>query len=143
MQPVETDATIAPSPISLTIEGITESVILQYFGTLNAADFEATSRLFALEGAMHPPFESLIVGREAIADYLQKEARGMIAQPQQGAVIQTLESGCTEIQVTGRVQTPMFGVNVSWLFTLSPEQEIFLVKIKLVASPQELLKLRR
>ena len=133
MQTVNSEAAIAE---------VTEPNLIRYFETFNAGDFEATSQLFAVDGALHPPFESVIEGHDAIAEYLKAEAKGITAQPQQEVSKQVLE-GCTEIEVTGRVQTPWFGVNVAWLFTLNPQQEITFLKVKLIASPQELLKLRR
>ncbi|MGV0029190.1 ketosteroid isomerase family protein [Phormidesmis priestleyi] len=128
--------------IMFTLEGISDSTIVEYFEAINSGDFEKTSALFAIEGAMKPPFESPIMGREAIAQYLQTEAKGMTLQPKQG-ITQVLEDGCTEVEVSGQVQTPLFGVNVSWKFLLNTDQEILFAQIKLLASPQELLKLRR
>lgn len=130
------------STTELTIAGITEPVVLRYFKTMNAGDFEATAALFAEDGAMNPPFESPIVGHDAIASYLQAEAKGMTLSPREG-ISATLEDGDTQIQVSGKVQTPVFGVNVSWIFILNQKQEIVYTKIKLLASPQELLNLRR
>jgi hypothetical protein len=46
------------STTDLTIEGITESVVVRYFETMNAGDYEATASLFADSGVMQPPFES-------------------------------------------------------------------------------------
>ncbi len=57
------------------IEGITEPSVLRYFETLNAGEFEATAALFAEDGVMHPPFESGIVGPNAIAAYLNKKPK--------------------------------------------------------------------
>jgi hypothetical protein len=128
-------------PVDLLIEGISELVILRYFQTMNAADYEATAALFAETGAMDPPFEEPIIGTEAIAAYLKAEAKGMKLLPREG-VIEIKEEGEAEIQVTGKVQTPLFGVNVSWTFVLNPEKEITYARIKLLASPQELLDLR-
>lgn len=126
----------------LVIEGITEPVVLRYFETMNAGDYEATAALFADTGVMHPPFEKPIEGRVAIANYLEAEAKGMQLFPRQG-IAETPLNEQTQIQVSGKVQTPWFGVNVSWIFVLSPEQEILSTRIKLLASPQELLSLRR
>jgi hypothetical protein len=126
----------------LTLEGITEPVVLRYFETMNAGDYEATAALFADTGVMHPPFEKPIEGRVAIANYLEAEAKGMQLFPRRG-IAETPLNEQTQIQVTGKVQTPWFGVNVSWIFVLSPEQEILSTRIKLLASPQELLSLRR
>ncbi len=126
----------------LTIEGITEATILGYFQTLNAGDFDATANLFANDGVMHPPFESGIVGPEAIANYLKKEALGIKASPEQG-ISETLEEGLIQFQVRGKAQTSWCGVNVLWQFVLNPQREILYTKIKLLASPQELLKMQR
>ncbi|HEY9637142.1 MAG TPA: ketosteroid isomerase family protein [Coleofasciculaceae cyanobacterium] len=126
----------------LTLEGITEPVVLRYFETMNAGDYQATAALFAGSGAMQPPFEKPIEGQDAIATYLNTEAKGMELLPSKG-IAETLEDNLTQIQVTGKVQTPWFGVNVSWIFILNSEQEILFARIKLLASPQELLSLRR
>ncbi len=130
------------SSTELTIAGMTEPAVLRYFETMNAGDFEATAALFAEDGAMNPPFESPIVGHDAIASYLQAEAKGMTLSPREG-IAETLEDGNTQIQVSGKVQTPVFGVNVSWIFILNQQRQIIFTRIKLLASPQELLNLRR
>ena len=139
-----------PSPVSsiddsagaIAIEGITEPTILRYFETLNAGDFEAGAALFAADGVMYPPFESGITGSAAIVNYLQQEAQGMNLEPREG-IINFVENDCLEVQVAGKVQTSLFGVNVSWLFVLNQQREILTAKIKLLASPQELLNMRR
>lgn len=130
------------STTSLTIEGITEPTVLRYFETLNAGEFEATATLFAADGAMHPPFESAVVGPQNIVAYLQQEAQGIKLEPRQG-IAQTLENEQIQVQVSGKVQTSWCGVNVSWIFILSQEREIIAATIKLLASPQELLSLQR
>ena len=142
MQPVQSDTAIAPQPDAIPIAGVTEPCLIRYFETFNAGDFEATSQQFAIAGVLHPPFESVIEGRAAIADYLKVEAKGITAQPQQTVTTQALEGGL-EIEVRGRVQTKRFGVNVAWLFKLNSQQEIVALTVKLIASPQELLNLRR
>jgi len=126
---------------SIKIAGITKPTVLRYFETLNAGDFEATANLFAEEGVLHAPFEEPIIGSISIATYLKTEARGMQLEPQQG-VSQILEDGNVEVQVSGRVQTSAFGINVAWLFLLNSDQKILSVTVKLLASPQELLNLR-
>ncbi|MER3493767.1 MAG: nuclear transport factor 2 [Mastigocladus sp. ERB_26_2] len=125
-----------------TIEGITEPTILRYFQSLNAGEFDATANLFANDGVMHPPFESGIVGPEAIASYLKKEAVDIKAYPREG-ISETLEEGVIQFQVTGKAQTSWCGVNVLWQFVLNQQREILYTKIKLLASPQELLKMKR
>ncbi|MEG3957822.1 nuclear transport factor 2 family protein [Microcoleus sp. herbarium2] len=126
---------------SIKIAGITKPTVLRYFETLNAGDFEATANLFADDGVLHAPFEEPIIGSSSIATYLKTEARGMQLEPQQG-VSQILEDGNVEVQVSGRVQTSAFGINVAWLFLLNSDQKILSVTVKLLASPQELLNLR-
>jgi Nuclear transport factor 2 (NTF2) domain len=124
------------------IEGITEPIISLYFQTLNAGDFEATVQLFAENGIMHPPFESDITGRNAILEYLNQEAQGIKAYPRQG-IIEAIENGQFQVQVSGKAETSWCGVNITWLFILNEQKEIIDTKIKLLASPQELLKLRK
>jgi hypothetical protein len=111
MQTVNSDAATPPIEEIAPIVDITNATILNYFEAFNAGDYEATSQQFASDGTLHPPFESPIVGRDKIEHYLKAEAKGITAQPQQETIGQTLEDGCTEIQVTGRVQTP-------WIRTL-------------------------
>ncbi len=130
------------SAAGLTIKGISEPVVLRYFETLNAGDFAVTASLFALEGALHPPFEAPVVGRQAIAAYLRAEAEGMTLYPSQG-IVETLEDNQIRVEIQGKVKTLVFGVNVAWQFILTPDREILHVQVKLLASLQELLKLRR
>jgi hypothetical protein len=124
------------------IEGITETSVLRYFQTLNAGEFEATAALFAVDGVMRPPFESDIVGTDAIAAYLKKEGQNVKAYPN-SALAETLETGEIQIQVSGIAQTSWCSVNVLWLFILNQQRQIIYTRIKLLASPQELLSLRR
>jgi hypothetical protein len=126
----------------LLIEGITEPTILRYFESLNAGKFEDTAALFSADGVMYPPFESGIVGSDAIADYLQREAKDIKVYPRQG-ILEPLEQEQIQVQVTGKAQTSWCGVNVSWLFILNQEKQITYTKIKLIAAPQELLALKR
>ncbi|MEJ1933177.1 nuclear transport factor 2 family protein [Nostoc sp. NIES-2111] len=124
------------------ITGITETAILQYFATLNAGEFAATAALFADDGVMYPPFESAMVGPDAIATYLQQEAQGIKADPREG-LEEVLEDGQVQIQVSGKAQTSWCGVNVLWQFILNQQKQITYTKIKLLASPKELMALRR
>lgn len=129
-------------PQTSPLENITNPVILQYFDTLNAGNYQATASLFAFDGALHPPFESPVVGAQAIATYLEAEAKGMQLQPGQG-IMETLEENLLQYKITGKVKTPLFIVNAAWQFILNPEQKIISVEVKLLASGQELLNLRR
>lgn len=130
------------STLTPTIAGISNATISGYFESLNAGDFQSTAALFADDGVMYAPFESDIVGADAIAHYLQQEALGLKAEPHQG-IIESQENDSIQVRVNGKVQMPLFGVNVSWLFILNSQQQIVSVVIKLLASPQELLNLRR
>ena len=131
----------ATAPITTAIVGVDELAILRYFDTFNEGAFQATGQLFAVDGELQPPFEAAVVGTEAIATYLQTEANGFKLLPRQG-LVEPLDGNCFEVQVVGKVQTPLFAVNVSWLFVLNAEKKLLLAKIKLLASPQELLSLR-
>ncbi|WP_414551370.1 ketosteroid isomerase family protein [Anabaena sp. CCY 0017] len=124
------------------IDGIAEPIIQLYFETLNAGEYTATAALFADHGVMYPPFESGIVGREAIALYLEQEADNIQACPRQG-IVETCENDQTQFQVTGKAQTSWCGVNVTWFFILNQQRQIISTKIKLLGSPQELLALRQ
>ncbi len=126
----------------IKIQGISEATIQKYFQGLNAGDYQKTASLFTENGVMHPPFESEIVGRDAIFSYLNKEAIDIKAYPREG-VSETLSENLTQFQVNGKVETSWFGINVSWLFTINEKQQILDLKIKLLASRQELLSLRR
>ncbi|ACK71132.1 water-soluble carotenoid protein [Gloeothece citriformis PCC 7424] len=130
-----------PSSSTMTIEGITDAVILRYFDSLNRENYSETASLFRAEGSLNPPFEDPIVGAEAIITYLEAEAKGMQLAPRQG-IKETLEDNLLKYEITGKVKTPLFSVNVAWKFILNSQSEIISVEIKLLASPQELLKLR-
>ncbi|MEH2235507.1 nuclear transport factor 2 family protein [Nostoc sp.] len=132
----------AQSKEEFQIEGITDPSVLRYFETLNAGEFEATAALFAVDGVMHPPLESDIVGKDAIAAYLKQEGQNIKAYPNTG-IAETLENATIQVQVTGKAQTSWCSVNVLWLFILNQQRQILYTRIKLLASPQELLSLRR
>ncbi len=117
-------------------------LIQQYFDALNGAAYTEAADLFEATGVLRPPFEQPVQGREAIAAYLTQEAQGMLLRPKSGAVV-TTDSGA-EITVQGQVQTRVFKVNVAWVFeVVSAGTALASVQVKLLASPQELLKLRR
>lgn len=125
------------------IAGVDNPLVRTYFDTLNAGDFAATANLFASQGELHPPFEKPVVGPQALAAYLHQEAKGMKLIPQRGFA-ETLDNGEVQVYVQGYVKTPLFGVNVGWLFLLDAEQkQIQAVGVKLLASWEELAKLQR
>lgn len=123
------------------IPGISQDSILAYFSTFNTGEFLETAALFAPEGEMRPPFDEAIRGREAIAAYLQAEAKEFYLFPREG-ITEVDPDGNTYAQVSGKVQTPLFTVNLHWLFLLNPQGQISITTIKLLASPQELLQLQ-
>lgn len=144
-----TDSQVAPSSSEPAVQENTSALlhlnnspVADYFETFNQGDFQATAGLFAPSGQLLPPFESALVGPAAIADYLEQEAKGMRALPQQAAQ-ETLDTGDTQIIVTGQVQTPLFTVNVRWTFVLDPEAQLLTVRIKLLAGLRDLLHLKR
>ncbi|MDJ0510819.1 MAG: ketosteroid isomerase family protein [Crocosphaera sp.] len=121
---------------------ITKPVIKQYFETLNRGDFQGTANLFAPEGVLNPPFESPVVGSQAIAAYLQQEAIQMTLYPFKETV-ETKESGEIEAKIKGKVKTALFSVNVAWTFLLDQNQRIISVTVTLLASLEELVSLKR
>jgi Orange carotenoid protein, N-terminal/Nuclear transport factor 2 (NTF2) domain len=145
-----TDPVLVPTEMAnrtqVKIEGVTHPTVLGYINNMNANDFEAAVNLFAPNGALQPPFQKPIVGRESILAYMREECQGLKLMPEQG-VVESLEEGYTPIKVTGKVQTPWFGssvgMNIAWRFLLDSEGKIFFVAIDLLASPKELLTLVR
>ena len=123
---------------SINIDGIDELTIYEYFARLNNNEFIATSELFAEQGCLNPPFEKTVYGRDAIAQYLEKEAKGIEFCPAYGEMIVS-DSTYTQYQIQGKVKTSQFTVNVNWLIQLNSNKEIILVEVKLVASLIELL----
>ena len=124
---------------SISIKGISVPAIVNYFVTINQEEFTETASLFAEDGEMHAPFEKPIVGREKITSYLVKEATGMKLLPMQG-ICETEDD--VRFKVLGKVSTSMFSVNVAWYFTVNPQGQLTTARIKLLASPQELLNLQ-
>ncbi|MDY7015642.1 MAG: orange carotenoid-binding protein [Cyanobacteriota bacterium] len=130
----------------VAIDGVTNSTVLSYMNNLNANDFDALIELFAPDGALQPPFQRPIVGKEAVLRFFKEECQNLKLVPDKG-VLEPADEGYTQIKVTGKVQTPWFGggvgMNVAWRFLLNPENKIFFVAIDLLASPKELLNLAR
>lgn len=125
------------SPTSLTLDPVVE----QYFEHFNQGNYAAVATLFSDEGWLCPPFEEPVVGPPAIATYLAQEADGMRAMPKESQS-QAAEEG-RQVIVKGRVKTPLFSVNVQWIFDITPADQIQHTEIKLLASLQELLKFNR
>ena len=127
-------------PVELNLEEIA-AVVTRYFALFNLGEFEQVADLFAAEGSLYPFFESPVVGKVAIANYLSEEADGMKAKLSNSEAF-TLEDGSHEINVRGKVTTLVFTVNVAWRFTLTPQNQIQSVRVDLLASLEELLKFR-
>lgn len=123
---------------SIDIDGIDESSISQYFTHLNNNEFIAISELFSEQGCLNPPFEKTVQGRNAIAQYLEEEAKMIEFYPEYGEIILS-DSAFTQYQIKGKVKTHQFTVNINWLIQLNSTKEITLVEVKLVASLIELL----
>ena len=124
-----------------SFESRIKRTVARYFQTLNNEEFQATASLFTHDGVLYPPFESAITGQDAIAAYLESEAKGMQLLPESQSITE-LDSGEVECKVIGKVQTPLFSVNVAWQFVLNAEAEIVFGKVKLLAALEELLNLR-
>jgi hypothetical protein len=141
---------VVPRDISqrtqVKIEGITNTTVLSYMNNLNANDFGTLIQLFAADGALQPPFQKPIVGRDAVFRFFNEECQNLKLIPERG-VSEPAEDGYTQVKVTGKVQTPWFGaavgMNMAWRFLINPEGKIFFVAIDLLASPKELLNLVR
>lgn len=141
---------VVPKEISqrtkVSIEGIDNPTVLSYMDNLNANDFDALIQLFAPDGALQPPFQKPIVGKDAVLRFFREECQNLKLLPERG-VVEPAADGYTQIKVTGKVQTPWFGaavgMNMSWRFLLDPNNKIFFVAIDLLASPKELLNLVR
>lgn len=128
------------------IEGVDNPTVLAYMNNLNANDFNSLIALFTADGALQPPFQRPIVGKENIMRFFQEECQNLKLMPERG-VSEPAEGGFTQVKVTGKVQTPWFGaavgMNMAWRFLLNAEGQIFFVAIDLLASPKELLNLMR
>jgi hypothetical protein len=128
----------------VSIEGVTNSTVLNYMDNLNANDFGALIQLFADDGALQPPFKRPIGGKDAIFRFFNEECQNLKLKPERG-VVEPTEDGFTQIKVTGKVQTPWFGgkvgMDIAWRFLLNPDNKIFFVAIDLLASPKELLNI--
>ncbi|WOB42861.1 Red carotenoid-binding protein [Thermoleptolyngbya oregonensis NK1-22] len=144
-EPLETPKE-ASQRTKVSIEGVDNPTILAYMDNLNANDFGSLIALFVPDGALQPPFQRPIVGRDAILRFFREECQNLVLMPERG-ISEPAEDGYTQVKVTGKVQTPWFGasvgMNIAWRFLLNPENKIFFVAIDLLASPKELLNLAR
>lgn len=130
----------------VAIEGVDNPTVLSYMDNLNANDFDALIELFTSDGALQPPFQKPIIGKESVLRFFKEDCQNLKLLPERG-VVEPAQDGYTQIKVTGKVQTPWFGagvgMNMAWRFLLTPENKIFFVAIDLLASPKELINLVR
>ena len=132
---------------TVAINAADRLVTEEYFRSFNENQFEQTAALFSEAGELVPPFESPIVGEQAILAYLEKEAGNITAFPERWEMKDQVGDR-SHIVVTGKVNAIVFKVNVAWFFILtanggtSAHSRIERVRIKLLASPAELLGMR-
>ncbi|MEY3297735.1 MAG: hypothetical protein RLZZ597_995 [Cyanobacteriota bacterium] len=127
----------ALSQTTLALDPVTE----RYFENFNQGNYAAVAILFSDDSCLYPPFEEAIVGPLAIVAYLAQEAAGMRAIPKESHT-QPTDDG-RQVTVKGRVKTPLFAVNVQWIFDITDTDQIQRAEIKLLASLQELLQFNR
>lgn len=133
---------------SLGLSGLDAETQLigQYFALFNLGKFQQAAQLFEENGQLYPPFESPVVGPEAIATYLIEEADGMQAEPLSAEVlssdVEASDKDGIQIKVWGQVKAMVFQVKVAWEFHLTEHHKIQSVRVNLLASLGELLDLR-
>ena len=118
-----------------------DQLVRRYFELFNRGEFHQVAQLFAAEGKLYPPFESPVVGQEAIAAYLIEEADGMELEPF-AIEAHPCEGESRTVDVRGKVTALVFTVNVAWSFVLTTQSQIESVRVDLLASLEELLKIR-
>ena len=118
-----------------------KAVVAQYFSLFNLGEYHQVAKLFAVKGSLYPPFEAPIVGQDEIAAYLIKEADGMRLEPSD-LDVHAMADGGFKVHVRGKVTALVFKVSVTWCFILNENNEIESVRVDLLATLEELLKLR-
>ncbi|ESA32982.1 nuclear transport factor 2 [Leptolyngbya sp. Heron Island J] len=121
--------------------GKSAEVVLRYFTLFNSGEYQQVADLFAIDGSLYPPFEAPVVGRDNIADYLIKEADGMTVSLLDAEVLSG-ECNCLQVNVRGSVTALVFKVKVVWCFVLTDDNKIESVRVDLVATLEELLRIR-
>ncbi len=140
LQPELTTATLVETLDQETFA----ATITAYFAHLNAEAYGEIARLFTPDGTLFPPFEEGVSGQAAIRQYLEAEAVGMRAFPKTMQLLDAAADAQTQVVlVRGRVELPLFRVNVAWDFCVTTTGEIQSVRVDLLASLEELVKFRR
>ncbi len=97
---------VAPTPVEqrekIFIPGVLNQTILSYMELLNSNDFDQLIELFLEDGALQPPFQRPIVGREAILKFFRRDCQNLRLMPQ-GGFGEPADSGFNQIKVTGKV----------------------------------------
>lgn len=119
------------------IQGISDSIIYEYFTRLNNAEFTAVIELFSEQGCLTPPFDKSLQGKGEILQYLEKEAKEIKSYPEQGETTQ--KGSLTGYQIQGTVEISGFVFNMEWFIQLNSDQKIMVVEVKIVASLEDLL----
>jgi hypothetical protein len=121
------------------IDSITNSTVLEYLSNMNSNDFDAVANLFVAGGALQPPFQLPIVGREEIRRYLEAECQNIRILPDQG-LVSYQDDELTRMRVTGKMKTTWSGdssgLDMAWRFSLDAHNKISLVAIDLISSTQ-------
>jgi hypothetical protein len=135
-----------PLTMKVDIQGVREPVIYEYFARLNNGKFIATAELFSEQGCLNPPFDKQLQGRSAIAQYLEKEAKGVRFFPEYGKIVTSIDTASNlehgdrlQYQIQGKVEMNWFTVEVSWSIELNTFKEIMLVEVNLLTSLNDLL----
>lgn len=133
---------MSATPVITESSSLIEATVSQYFESFSSGDFGTTASLFDVEGVLYPPFDQSVTGSQAIASYLEAEARGMQVEllKQSVTLLAEREYQCS---VVGTVHTGLFSVNVNWEFVLSSKAKIRSVKVKLLATLQDLLAIKQ
>jgi len=132
-------STVNPN-IFISIDGICSPVINEYFTKLNQGNFTAVADLFAEQAGLTPPFDKLVQGRQAIAQYLEKEYIGIKSYPERAEILKT--GLVSQYQVTGSVDIKHIVFNLDWFFELDNSQQIINLEVKIAASLEDLLNFR-
>jgi Orange carotenoid protein, N-terminal len=81
--------------ISVAIEGVDNATVLSYINNMNANDFDAVINLFTADGALQPPFQKPIVGKDNVFKYLREDCQNLKLMPERG-VAEPADDGFTQ-----------------------------------------------
>jgi bifunctional DNA-binding transcriptional regulator/antitoxin component of YhaV-PrlF toxin-antitoxin module len=69
---------------AVKIEGVSNPTVLEYMNNLNANDFDALIALFVPDGALQPPFQKPIVGKDNVLRFFREECQNLKLIPERG-----------------------------------------------------------